>query len=112
MYNVRNKTKKILAALLVIILFVFTAVPVLAADGADEAAAEDTTAAEETTAAADDTTAEADDTTTAAETEENKPAEVSDLSNIIGIIVAVIIGIGAIVLIVVFVPKNAAPKKK
>lgn len=93
----------VMAVLLLCTALLGIALPVFA-DAAPseetEAPAEETTAAEETTVAEETTAA----STTA------KP--VSDVSNIIGIIVAVIIGAGAIVAIIVLAPKNNAPKKK
>lgn len=49
---------------------------------------------------------------TAAETTAKADEPVSDLSNIIGIVAAVIIGIGAVVTVVMLAPKNNAPKKR
>jgi hypothetical protein len=102
------KMKNILSILLVMMMFVFIAVP-----GALPVFAADTTAADTTdTAAATDTSAAADTAAAAVTTAAAKPIVISDTSNIIGIFVAVILGAGAIVLIVILAPKNTAPKKK
>jgi hypothetical protein len=88
------------------VLPVFAADTTAAADTTDTAAATDTAAGTDTAAAGSDTAAAA--VTTAAA----KPIVISDTSNIIGIVVAVILGVGAVVLIVILAPKNTAPKKK
>lgn len=74
-----------------------------------EAVGEEATDTE--TEAVDGTTSETEsETETETEAAENKG--VSDVSNIIGIVVAVIVGVGAIVTVIVLAPKNTAPKKK
>lgn len=103
------KSKKLLSILLSVVmcalLFSVTMIPVFADDAAEDTTVEETAAdetAEETTA--EETEAE----TTAADT----TVVISDVSNIIGIVVAVILGAGAIVAIILLAPKKNAPKKK
>ena len=90
--------------IMLVMLFMFSlALPVYAETEAAETEAGATEAVTEIPAET-----EAAETEPAAETEE----PVSDLSNIIGIIVAVVIGIGAIVAVILLAPRDKAPKRK
>ncbi len=102
------KNKKFISALITVILCLsisfVTLLPVMAES---ESVTQDTTTAETENVTEVETTTEA---VTTEATEEEKP--VSDISNIIGIIVAVLVGVGGIAAIIILAPKNNAPKKK
>jgi hypothetical protein len=111
-FLIMYKMKNILSILLIMMMFVFIAVPGALPVFAAETTVADTTSAAADTTAAGDTAAAADTTAAAVTTAAAKPIVISDTSNIIGIVVAVILGVGAIALIVILAPKNTAPKKK
>jgi len=108
--------KKIVSLLLIMMMCAVLFIPALSvfADGeetAADAAVTETAAAEDTAAAATDAAAEEEhDHDHDHEAEES--TGVSTVSNIIGIVVAVIIAAAFVVLVIWFVPKNSAPKKK
>ncbi|MHB1151173.1 MAG: hypothetical protein ACYCWE_01950 [Eubacteriales bacterium] len=98
------RMKNILSILLVLLLTVMLTVPTAMSVFAEAEVTEAETDPSEVTEVAQETTVEE---TTAAVDE-----PVSDLSNIIGIAVAVVIGVGAVVAVILLAPKNKAPKRK
>lgn len=104
--------KKIVSLLLIMTLCAVLFVPALSVF----ATGEEVTAADAAETAAPEESAAATDAVAEEEHDHDHEAEestgVSTVSNIIGIVVAVIIAAAFIALVVWFVPKNSAPKKR
>lgn len=118
-------SKKFISIIIAVIMMFALSTAVFAAETAVEGEEVDATIVVATGEAVDDTVeAIADEQETVEETaaehdhdhEEETTAEetfvVSDTANIIGIVVAIVLPIAAIVVIIVLVPKKNAPKKK